>query len=135
MPFRVGKGRSNFRFIVRGKTGERDVILRSAAARRLDKLLAKRRDEERNSVLFVMLDGSEVISLIDQFNTALRDAGIERNGFGEKYSLTATLLRSDGFAKWSWRFRNRQEYGDVSADQQDYGKQATSAVFATRSGD
>ena len=38
MPFKDAKGRSNFRFIVRGKTGERDVILRSAAARRLDKI-------------------------------------------------------------------------------------------------
>src|SRR6516162_6403298 len=87
MPFRVGKGRSNFRFIVRGKTGERDVILRSAAARRLDKLLAKSIGGDSNNFLFVMPDGSKVISLIDQFNTAPRDAGIERNGFGEKYSL------------------------------------------------
>ena len=42
MPFRDAKGRNNFRFIVRGKTGERDVILRSAAARRLGKMLTKR---------------------------------------------------------------------------------------------
>ena len=46
MPFRDAKGRNNFRFIVRGKTGERDVILRSAAARRVDKILAKRTGED-----------------------------------------------------------------------------------------
>jgi len=42
-PFRDEKGRSNYRLIVRGKTGERDAILRSVAAKRLDKYLAKRR--------------------------------------------------------------------------------------------
>jgi hypothetical protein len=42
-PFRDEKGRSNYRLIVRGKTGERDAILRSVAAKRLYKYLAKRR--------------------------------------------------------------------------------------------
>ena len=58
MPFRDAKGRNNFRFIVRGKTGERDVILRSAAARRVDKILAKRTGEDPNNFLFAMPKGS-----------------------------------------------------------------------------
>jgi len=58
IPFRDEKGRSNYRFIVRGKTGERDVILRSAVARRVDKLLAKRVGEDANNFLFAMPDGS-----------------------------------------------------------------------------
>jgi integrase len=70
----LGKGRSNYRFIVRGKTGERDVIFRSAAARRVDKILAKRDRESSNNFLFSMPDGSKVITLIDQFNAALKQA-------------------------------------------------------------
>ena len=34
-----------------------------------------------------MPDGSEVISLIDQLDAALKEAGIERSSFGEKYSV------------------------------------------------
>ena len=138
MPFRDGKRRSNFRFIVRGKTGERDVILRSAAAQRLDKLLTKRMGEERNTFLFVMPDGSKVFSLIDQFNGALKEAGIERNGYGEKYSLYslrhfyAVMALRNGVGV----FEVARNMGtSVQIIQQYYGKQATSAVFATRLGD
>jgi integrase len=92
VPFRDDKGRPNYRFIVRGKTGERDVILRSAVARRVDKLLAKRRKENPNNFLFAMHDGSQVITLIDQLNAALKQGGIQRNGFGEKYSLYTYVI-------------------------------------------
>jgi integrase len=68
IPFRDSKGRSNYRFIVRGKTGERDVILRTAVARRVDKLLTKRAGEDANNFLFAMRDGSRIITLIDQLN-------------------------------------------------------------------
>jgi hypothetical protein len=68
IPFRDSKGRSNYRFIVRGKTGERDVILRTAVARRVDKLLTKRAGEDANNFLFAMPDGSRIITLIDQLN-------------------------------------------------------------------
>jgi len=59
--FRDAKGRSNYRFIARGKTGERDVIPRSAVANRLDKILAKRSGEDPNNFLFAMSDGSRII--------------------------------------------------------------------------
>jgi integrase len=86
-PFRDERGRKNYRLIVRGKTGERDVILRSVAAKRLDKYLAKRRSEDTQGFLFVMPDGSQVLSQIDQLNAALKEAGIEKSSFGEKYSV------------------------------------------------
>ncbi|WP_204350865.1 hypothetical protein, partial [Klebsiella pneumoniae] len=70
------KGRKNFRLVVRGKTGERDAILRSVAAKRLDKYLTKRRKEDPDDLLFVMPDGSKIITLIDQLNAALRGAGV-----------------------------------------------------------
>jgi integrase len=138
VPFRDHKGRRNFRFIVRGKTGERDVILRSAAARRIDKLLAKRNGEDPNNFLFTMADGSKVETLIDQFNAALKDTGVQRNGFGEKYTLYslrhfyAVMALRNGIGV----FEVARNMGtSVQMIQQYYGKQATSAVFATRLGD
>jgi integrase len=138
IPFRDDKGRYNFRFIVRGKTGERDVILRSSVASRIDKLLAKRRGEDPNNFLFAMPDGSKIITLIDQLNAALKQAGTQKNGFGEKYSLyslrhfyAVTALRN-GIGV----FEVARNMGtSVQMIQQYYGKQATSAVFATRLGD
>lgn len=86
-PFNDEKGRSNYRFVVRGKTGERDAIVRSVAVKRLDKFLTKRRAEDPAGLLFVMPDGSKIDTFIDQLNSALRDACIERSSFGEKYSI------------------------------------------------
>jgi integrase len=86
-PFKDEKGRNNYRLVVRGKTGERDAIVRSVAAKRLDKYLTKRRAEDPAGLLFVMADGSKINSLIDQMNAALKEAGIERSSFGEKYSV------------------------------------------------
>jgi integrase len=138
MPFRDAKGRNNFRFIVRGKTGERDVILRSAAARRVDKILAKRTGDNPNNFLFAMPKGARIISLIDQFNKALKHAGIERNGFGEKYTLYslrhfyAVMALRNGIGV----FEVARNMGtSVQMIQLYYGKQATAAVFATRLGD
>jgi integrase len=138
MPFRDAKGRNNFRFIVRGKTGERDVILRSAAARRVDKILAKRTGESPNNFLFAMPKGTRIVSLIDQFNMALKQAGLERNSFGEKYVLYslrhfyAVMALRNGIGV----FEVARNMGtSVQMIQQYYGKQATAAVFATRLGD
>jgi integrase len=138
IPFRDDKGRNNFRFIVRGKTGERDVIPRTAVASRIDKILAKRGGEDPNNFLFAMSDGSKVITAIDQFNAALAQAGIQRNGFGEKYALYslrhfyAVMALRNGIGV----FEVARNMGtSVQMIQQYYGKQATSAVFATRLGD
>src|ERR1700733_10658355 len=138
VPFKDDKGRSNYRFIVRGKTGERDVILRSAAARRVDKILAKRDGKNANNFLFYMPDGSKVITLSDQFDSALKQAGIERNSFGQKYALYslrhfyAVMALRNGIGV----FEVARNMGtSVQMIQQYYGKQATSAVFATRLGD
>ena len=138
IPFRDAKGRNNFRFIVRGKTGERDVIPRSAVASRIDKFLAKRSGEDPSGFLFAMHDGSKVTTLIDQFNAVLKQAGIEKNGFGEKYALYslrhfyAVMALRNGIGV----FEVARNMGtSVQMIQQYYGKQATSAVFATRLGD
>src|SRR3954447_25582865 len=136
--FRDDKGRRNYRFVVRGKTGERDVIPRSAIANRIDKLLAKRVEENRSKFLFAMPDGSQVITLIDQFNAVLKQAGIQRNGFGEKYSLYSLrhFYAVQALRNGIGVFEVARNMGtSVQIIQEYYGKQATSAVFATRLGD
>ena len=115
MPFRDAKGRNNFRFIVRGKTGERDVILRSAAARRVDKILAKRTGENPNNFLFAMPKGTRIISLIDQFNMALK-AGWDRTEriWRKVHPLQPSpFLRCDGFAQWDRCIRGCPQHGHV----------------------
>src|SRR4051812_9341988 len=136
--FRDDKGRRNYRFIVRGKTGERDVIPRSAIASRIDKMLAKRGGENSNEFLFAMPDGSRVVTLIDQFNAVLKQAGIQRNGFGEKYSLYSLrhFYAVMALRKGIGVFEIARNMGtSVQIIQEYYGKQATPAVFATRLGD
>jgi len=132
------KQRKNFRLVVRGKTGERDAIVRSVAAKRLDKYLAVRRTADASGLLFVMPDGSPINTLIDQLTSALKEAGIERSSFGEKYSLyslrhfyAVNALRS-GIGVFEVA---RNMGGSVEMIQEYYGKQATASVFATKLGD
>jgi site-specific recombinase XerD len=137
-PFRDERGRKNYRLVVRGKTGERDVILRSVAAKRLDKYLAKRRSEDAQGFLFVMPDGSQVLSQIDQLNAALKEAGIEKSSFGEKYSVYSLrhFYAVNALRNGVGVFEVARNMGtSVQMIQEYYGKQATSAVFATRLGD
>jgi integrase len=114
------------------------VILRSAAARRLDKILTNREGEHRDNFLFSMPDGSKVITLIDQFKASLEEAGVRTNGFGEKYALYslrhfyAVMALRNGIGV----FEVARNMGtSVQMIQQYYGKQATAAAFATRLGD
>jgi len=100
--------------------------------------LAKRGGEGPNNFLFAMPDGSKVITLIDQFNAVLKQAGMQKNGFGEKYSLYslrhfyAVMALRNGIGV----FEIARNMGtSVQMIQEYYGKQATSAVFATRLGD
>ena len=86
-PFKDQHGRRNYRLIVRGKTGERDVIPRAITTKYIERLLARRPDIKADDWLFAMSDGSQIITLIDQFNVVLKLAGIEHNSFGDKYTL------------------------------------------------
>jgi integrase len=137
-PFKDEKGRSNYRLVVRGKTGERDVIVRSVAAKRLDKYLTKRRAEDPDGLLFVMPDGSKIISLIDQLNAALQEAGIVRSSFGEKYTVYSLrhFYAVNALRNGVGVFEVARNMGtSVQMIQEYYGKQATPSVFATRLGD
>jgi integrase len=137
-PFKDEKGRSNYRFVVRGKTGERDVIIRSAAAKRLDKLLAKRRSENPTGRLLAMPDETRIVTLIDQLDAALKEARLQRNSFGEKYSVYSLrhFYAVNALRNGVGVFEVARNMGtSVQIIQEYYGKQATSAVFATRLGD
>jgi integrase len=137
-PFKDEKGRKNYRLVVRGKTGERDAIVRSVAAKRLDKYMAKRRAEDPAGPLFVMPDGSKIVSLIDQLNAALKEAGIQRNSFGEKYSVYSLrhFYAVSALRNGVGVFEVARNMGtSVQIVQEYYGKQATPVVFATRLGD
>ncbi|MET4423857.1 tyrosine-type recombinase/integrase [Bradyrhizobium sp. 956_D2_N1_5] len=137
-PFKDEKGRSNYRFVVRGKTGERDAIVRSAANKRLDKYLTKRRKEDPNGLLFVMPDGSKITTLIDQLNAALAAAGILKSSFGEKYTIYSLrhFYAVQALRNGVGVFEVARNMGtSVEIIQEYYGKQATAAVFATRLGD
>jgi integrase len=132
------KQRNNYRLVVRGKTGERDAIVRFVAAKRLDKYLTKRRVEEPGGLLFVMPDGSKITSLIDQLNSALKAAGIERSSFGEKYSVYSLrhFYAVNALRNGIGVFEVARNMGtSIQMIQEYYGKQATAAVFATRLGD
>ena len=136
--FRDDKHRNNYRLVVRGKTGERDAVVRSVAAKRLDKYLAKRRAEEPSGLLFVMPDGSSIVTLIDQLTSALKEVGIERNSFGEKYSVYSLrhFYAVNALRNGIGVFEVARNMGtSVQMIQEYYGRQATSAVFATRLGD
>jgi integrase len=129
------KQRHNYRLVVRGKTGERDAVVRSVAAKRLDKYLAVRRAANPGGLLFVMPDESPIVTLIDQQTSALREAGIDRSSFGEKYSVyslrhfyAVNALRN-GIGVVA-----RNMGPSVQMIQEYYGRQATASVFATSAG-
>jgi len=132
------KQRHNYRLVVRGKTGERDAVVRSVAAKRLDKYLAVRRAADPGGLLFVMPDGSPIVTLIDQLTSALKEAGIERNSFGEKYSVYSLrhFYAVNALRNGVGVFEVARNMGtSIQMIQEYYGKQATSAVFATKLGD
>jgi integrase len=135
--FKDDLGRRNYRFKVKGKTGERDVILRASAAKSVDRLLTRRSGAGADDWLFAMRDGSRVITLIDQFDKALLLAGIVHNSHGDKYTLYSlrhfyavlSLRRGIGV------FDVARNMGtSVQVIQNYYGKHATPRKLATQLG-
>ena len=130
-------GRRNYRFKVKGKTGERDVILRASAAKSVDCLLTRRIGAKPDDWLFVMGNDNRVITLIDQFDKVLDLAGITHNNHGDKYTLYSlrhfyavlSLRRGIGV------FDVARNMGtSVQVIQSYYGKHATPIKLATQLG-
>jgi hypothetical protein len=102
------------------------------AAKRVDKFLAVRRAADPGGLLFAMPDGSPIITLIDQLTSALKEAGIERNSFGEKYSVYSLrhFYAVNALRNGIGVFEVARNMGtSVQMIQEYYGKQATSAVL------
>ena len=135
--FMDGRGRRNYRFKVRGKTGERDVIIRAIAAKSVDRLLLRRPDAAPDDWLFAMQTGARVITLIDQLGTVLALGGIVRNSHGQKFTLYSlrhfyavqSLRRGIGVFELA-----RNMGTSVQVIQDYYGKHATAMTFATQLG-
>lgn len=136
-PFKDDLGRRNYRFRVKGKTGERDVILRASAVKSVDRLLKRRADARTDDRLFAMWDGSHVGTLSEQFNKALTLANNARSSHGEKYTLYSlrhfyavrSLQRGVGVFELA-----RNMGTSVEMIQAFYGKHATPRKLATQLG-
>ena len=137
LPFTDAWGRKNYRFIVRGKTGERDVIPRLTAIRAIERVLSRKSDPLPDDWFFAMRDGSKVITLIDQFDKIVRMAGIERNSAGDKYSLYSLrhFYAVMGLRRGIGVFDVARNMGtSIQMIQQYYGRQATPMSMATTLG-
>lgn len=129
--------RINYRFVVRGKTGERDVIPVASAVYTIERLLERREGAEPDDYLFVMPNGGKIITLADQFDKVLDIGKIRLSSDGEKFSLYslrhfyAVRALIDGVGVWDIA---RNMGTSVEMIQQYYGKQATPKSMATTLG-
>jgi integrase len=138
VPFTDDAGRPNFRLRVKGKTGEREVIPRAGAVKYFWRVLADRQAADPSEHVFLMPGGTPIITLADQFDAVLKDAGIMRNSRGEKYTLYS--LRHF-YAVMSLRrgvsvYTIAKNMGtSVQMIEAYYGRQATAPTFARALGD
>jgi len=80
--------RINYRFVVRGKTGERDVIPAASVVPNVDRVLASKGEKpDPNAWFFSMANGSKIITLADQFAKVLELAERKTNSAGDAFSL------------------------------------------------
>jgi integrase len=85
-----------------------------------------------------MADQSQIITLIGQLDSSLREAGLESSSFGEKYSIYSFrhFYAVNALRNGIGVFEVARNMGtSVQIIQEYYGKQATAAVFAPRLGD
>ena len=153
--FTDDRGRKNYMFHVKGKTGKRVVIPRTNAVRYVNRVVARnqlrheelangverqvqtpkrKRTEDKSGWFFSMYDGNKIITLIDQYDAVLASIGMTANRYDEKYSLYS--LRHF-YAVMALR-KNMSVYSiaanmgtSVQVIQNYYGKQATPLAMAT----
>lgn len=137
VPFTDELGRCTFRLLVKGKTGEREVIPRANAAKFIQRVLARRTGAQPSDYLSLMPGGTPIITLADQFDAVLKEAGILHNSKGEKYALyslrhfyaVTSLRRGVGI------YTVAKNMGtSVQMIEAYYGKHATPPTFAAALG-
>jgi len=83
--------------------------------------------------------GANSLALLEEaMNNALKEAGLQRNSFGEKYSIYSLrhFYAVNALRNGVGVFEVARNMGtSVQIIQEYYGKQATPTVFATRLGD
>ena len=135
--FKDELGRRNYRLLVNGKTGQREVVPRAGCARFIDRVLSRKGRAQPDDLLFAMAGGSAIVTLIDQFNAALEEAGLTHSSKGEKYTLYslrhfyAVMALRRGVSVYALRTNMGTSVQVIEAY---YGKHATAPTFATALG-
>jgi integrase len=152
------RGRKNFMFHVKGKTGKRVVIPRTNAVRYVQRVVERnklrkeelengverqvrtpkrKRTEDKSGWFFSMYDGNRIITLIDQFDAVLASINMSANRYNEKYSLYSLrhFYAVMALRKNMSVFSIAANMGtSVQIIQHYYGKQATPLAMATTLG-
>ncbi len=131
------RGRPNYEIKVRGKTGERSVIGRTNVLSYFERLRQLNEKNEPTDFIFRMKGGTQVNTLIYQFQRVLEAAGIAKNTEGERYTLYslrhfyAVRFLRKGVPVWDIA---RNMGTSVAIIESYYGKLATPAGSATTLG-
>jgi integrase len=137
VPFKDELGRRNYRLLVDGKTGQREVVPRAGTAKFLERVLSRKVNAQPDDLLFAMPDGSAIVTLIDQFNAALVEAGLTHSSKGEKYTLYSLrhFYAVMGLRRGVSVYALRTNMGtSIQVIEAYYGKHATAPTFATALG-
>ena len=129
--------RINYRFVVRGKTGERDVIPVASAAAFVEDRLKHLKDREPDDWFFAMPGGGKIITLADQFAAVLELGRIQRSSNGERFSLYSLrhYYAVQALRNGTGIYDAARNMGtSVQIIEQYYGKQATPQMMATKLG-
>ena len=156
--FKDEHGNKNYMFNVKGKTGKRVVIPSTNTVRYIERvfernkirkdLLAQgtvrkvrspqRKEDNIADWFFCMYDGNKIITLIDQFRDLLKSIGLEKNRYGETFSLYSLrhfyamkMIRKNTVGIFDLA---RNMGTSVEIIEGYYGKGATSLFLATRLG-
>lgn len=135
--FKDERGRKNYMLNVKGKTGKRTVIPRTNAVRPIERLAERYPNKTGDDYVFRMKDGSQVISLIDQFLVVLGRANILENTHGERYTLYSLrhFYAVQMLRKGVGVFDIARNMGtSVQMIEMYYGRQATPIALATKLG-
>jgi integrase len=137
VPFKDELGRRNYRLLVDGKTGQREVVPRAGPAKFLERVLSRKVNAQPDDLLFAMSDGGPIVTLIDQFNAALEEAELTHSSKGEKYTLYslrhfyAVMALRRGVSVYALRTNMGTSIQVIEAY---YGKHATAPIFAAALG-
>ncbi len=151
-------GRKNYMLNVNGKTGKRAVIPKISTVKYIERVIARNRErikeeqagnyrkilrpnrkiQDRENWFFCMYDGNRIVSLIDQFQALLKKLKIDKNRYGETYSLyslrhfyAVNMLSKTNITPFDIA---RNMGTRVEIIERYYGKQATAKALATKLG-